>query len=110
MAHFSLFPTPVGTCAIAWRDDRVVATHLPEETDEGTASLIAHRADASEAEPTPRIREAIAAITALLGNGKTDLSGIDCDFGGIDPFSVRVYAATRAIPPGETRSYGEIAT
>ncbi len=48
-------------------------------------------------------------MTALLEGAKTDLTGIDCDFSQVEPFAVQVYTATRAIPAGETRTYGEIA-
>ena len=48
-------------------------------------------------------------MTALLGGEKTDLTDITCDFSGVDPFAAKVYAATRAIPAGETLTYGAIA-
>ncbi|NNL84351.1 MAG: MGMT family protein, partial [Myxococcales bacterium] len=52
---------------------------------------------------------AIASMTALLEGAKADLTDIACDFSSADPFAARVYAATRAIPAGETRTYGAIA-
>lgn len=109
MVHFSLFPTPIGNCGIAWRDDVVVATHLPEQTPAATAARLAARAGASEGEPPPVIQRAIASITALLEGAKTDLSDIVCDFSAVEPFAAKVYAATRAIAVGETLTYGAIA-
>ena len=109
MVHFTLFPTPLGNCGIAWRGDTVVATHLPQETSAATAVRLAARAGASKGEPPPAIQRAIGSITALLEGAKTDLDDIVCDFSGVEPFAARVYAATRAIPPGETRTYGAIA-
>jgi methylated-DNA-[protein]-cysteine S-methyltransferase len=109
MPHFSLFPTPLGDCGIAWSADAVIATHLPERTPAATASRLAARAGASEGDPPPAIRRAIAAITALLEGQRTDLSFIACDFGRLDPFAAQVYAATRGIPAGETLTYGAIA-
>lgn len=109
MAHFALFPTPLGDCGIAWRDARVVATHLPDANPAATAARLAARADATPGEPPAAIRDAIAAISALLAGAGRDLNFIDCDFDGIDPFAAKVYAATRAIPAGETRTYGAIA-
>ena len=110
MANFSLFQTAVGTCGIAWRDDRVIATHLPEASEEATAEMLARRAGASEGDPSPVITSVISAIVSLLVGERTDLSGIDCDFSTLEPLAVRVYDTTRAIPPGETRTYGEIAS
>ena len=49
-------------------------------------------------------------MTALLEGEKTDLADIACDFSGIEPFATKVYAATRAIPPGQTMTYGGIAS
>ena len=109
MVEFSLFPTPIGACGIAWRSDAIVATHLPERTPSATAARLAARTRASEGEPPPGIRGAIASITALLGGAKTDLSHIACDFSGVDPFATKVYGVTRAIQAGETRTYGAIA-
>jgi methylated-DNA-[protein]-cysteine S-methyltransferase len=57
----------------------------------------------------PAIERAVADIVALLDGEKRDLSGIPLDDGDVDEFRRRVYAATRDIGPGETKTYGEIA-
>ncbi len=110
MVYFSLFPTALGDCGIAWCNDIVVATHLPEESAADTGRRLAARAGAMRGEPSGVIRRAVALMTALLDGQGTDLTSIVCDFGGIDPFAARVYAATRAIPAGETSTYGAIAS
>ena len=110
MAHFSLFPTPLGDCGIAWCGDVIVATHLPEESSADTGRRLAARTGATKGEPSSVIRRAIASMTALLEGEGTDLTFIACDFGGIGPFAAQVYAATRAIPTGETSTYGAIAS
>ncbi len=109
MAHFSLFPTSLGDCGIAWRGSTVVATQLPELNPATTAARLAARAGASQAMPPAEIRRAIASITTLLEGARTDLSCIDCDYLDADPFAVRVYTLARLIPPGETQTYGAIA-
>ena len=110
MAHFSLFPTPVGDCGIAWHGDLVVATNLPEMSSAATAARLVARTGATRREPSAYIHRAIRSITALLEGEKTDLSFIACDFSGLDPLAEKVYAATRAIPAGETLTYGDIAS
>lgn len=110
MKRFTLFATALGDCGIAWCGDAVVATHLPERTSAATAVRLAGRTGASEGEPPSAIRRAIRSMTALLEGQKTDLTFIACDFSGIDPFATRVYAATRAIPAGQTLTYGAIAS
>ncbi len=109
MTYFRIFPTPIGHCGIAWRDESVVATHLPESTSSATATRLAKRAQASEGEAPPAVQDAIAAITALLEGAKIDLGCIVCDFSRIEPFAASVYISTRAIPAGQTLTYGEIA-
>ncbi len=44
----------------------------------------------------------------MRGEG-ADLSGVTLDLGGIPAFNARVYAFTRTIPRGETRTYGDVA-
>ena len=55
------------------------------------------------------IERAIESIVSLLEGEKTDLNDIVCDLSRVQPFAAKVYAETRAIPPGETLTYGEIA-
>lgn len=107
---FTLFPTSLGDCGIAWCGDRVVATRLPDKSALHTARHLADRTGGSRGEPPTAIRHAIKAMTALLEGERTDLASIDCAFDGIDAFAAEVYTATRAIPAGETSTYGAIAS
>ena len=108
--HFTLFPTPIGTCAIAWSNGKVCASHLPEASPELTASRIAKRAGgATEAAPPGFVRDAIAGILDLLAGNPNDLAFIDYDFTGLSPLQTGVYQLARQIPPGNTRTYGDLA-
>jgi methylated-DNA-[protein]-cysteine S-methyltransferase len=40
----------------------------------------------------------------------SDLISVELDMSGVPPFHRRVYQLIRTIPPGETMSYGEVAT
>lgn len=109
-ARFTLFATPIGTCAIAWRGDKICASHLPEETPELTAQKMARRAGgAVEAPPPDFVSGAIAGILELLEGKPKDLTSIELDFTGIEPFALKVYELSRAIKPGHTRTYGDLA-
>jgi methylated-DNA-[protein]-cysteine S-methyltransferase len=46
---------------------------------------------------------------ALLRGEGADLSEVALDMSGIHAFNARVYAFTRTIPRGATRTYGEVA-
>jgi methylated-DNA-[protein]-cysteine S-methyltransferase len=107
---YTLFPTNIGTCGIAWRADELVAAHLPEATEAETARRLRDRAGAAElADPPVIMSRNIARIQALFEGTRDDLADIACDLRALDPFRRRVYEATRAIGPGATTTYGAIA-
>jgi O-6-methylguanine DNA methyltransferase len=65
---------------------------------------------AESAAPPAKVQGAIADIQALLTGAPRALEDVELDMQGVPPFHRRVYIAARAIPPGRTCSYGEIAT
>ncbi|MGI9616421.1 MAG: methylated-DNA--[protein]-cysteine S-methyltransferase [Acidimicrobiales bacterium] len=113
----ALFDTAIGRCGIAWRDDSVVGVQIPESSDEETLRrLRAKRADASggpddatTGSPPPAIVSAIEGMRALLDGEQIDLNFVDVDFGQAPSFEAEVWEATRAIQPGASLTYGEIA-
>lgn len=108
--HFALFDTRIGLCAIAWGPRGINGTQLPMGGEEKIRTRISQRhADASEAEPTAEVREAIDRITKLLAGEPDDLTDIPLDLDGVPDFNRGVYAIARAIPPGKTITYGDIA-
>jgi methylated-DNA-[protein]-cysteine S-methyltransferase len=109
MASFTLFPTALGPCGIAWREGAIIATELPAATPAATAARLARRTGGQEDQPPPEVARAVAAVSALLEGERTDLRFIPCDFGEAEPFAVKVWTAARAIPPGQTRTYGALA-
>lgn len=107
---FTIFETPIGPCGLVWGSGGIVGVHLPEE------SLVASRARMSaqfpaalEESPPAEFRSAVEAIVALLEGARVDLTELRLDMTGVPPFHRRVYEVTRRIPPGDTRSYGEVA-
>jgi len=107
---FTLFDTPVGSCAIAWTERGVVGIHLPEGRERDTLARVLQRfPDAREAVPPPAIQCAVDEIIALLSGEASDLSTVVLDMEHVPPFHRRVYEVARAIPPGATSSYGNIA-
>jgi methylated-DNA-[protein]-cysteine S-methyltransferase len=108
--HFTVFDTAIGPCGLAWSEAGLVAVQLPEGDAAGTRARLMRRVpDAAEAPPPPKIAEAIAGIIALLNGERRDLRDIAIDDRAISDFNRRVYAIARAIPPGETMTYGEVA-
>jgi methylated-DNA-[protein]-cysteine S-methyltransferase len=108
--EFALFQSPIGRCAIAWSAFGVSGLQLPEGREAATRSrLLARFPEAREAPPPAIIQQAIAQIDALLAGKPSDLACVELDMRGVPPFHQRVYEAARAIAPGSTCSYGELA-
>lgn len=107
----ALFNTAIGTCGIAWGPGGVVAVQLPEADAEATRArlLRSHARCAQSGEPPVTVRSAIEGIQALLVGQPRDLCEVPLDMSGISPFHQQVYAIARAIPPGSTLTYGEVA-
>jgi methylated-DNA-[protein]-cysteine S-methyltransferase len=107
---FALFDTPIGTCGLTWNDIGIVGLQLPERTPEATRSRALRRwPGATETAPPPHIQRAIDRVLMLLKDGKTGLSDIPVDLSAAPAFNRKVYEVARAIPPGQTMTYGEIA-
>ncbi len=107
---YSFFETAIGTMGIAWTDAAIAAVALPERSEDATRARLARRVPgAGESLPPQFVRAAQAGIAALLRGEPRDLSEIALDFAGVPAFDRRVYEVARAIPPGATRTYGEIA-
>lgn len=100
---FVTFQTALGRCGVRWTATGISGVLLP--TPGGRSGP---RIEDGAAVP-PFVRGAIEGMVAVMGGESRDLRDIVLDERGIDPFRRAVYAATRAIPPGVTRSYGEVA-
>jgi methylated-DNA-[protein]-cysteine S-methyltransferase len=107
---FALFDTAIGRCGVAWGEGGVVGLQLPEAGESETRARMLHRFPlAGETLPPPQVQRAVDSIVALLHGEASDLSSIALDMDGVPAFHRRVYEAARAIPPGMTLSYGDIA-
>ena len=107
---YALFDTALGACGIAWSGIGVSCLHLPEGSALRMRAHMQRRCTpASEQRPPDWVCDAQARIQALLRGGTDDLRSIPLDLSGVPEFQRRVYAASRAIEVGQTRTYGEIA-
>jgi len=108
---FTIFDTAIGRCAITWGEAGVMSVRLPERSDAVMCAWISRRhPEARETDPPPAIQAAIGDIRRLMDGQKQDLSAIALDMSEVPDFERRVYAETLSIPPGETLTYGDIAT
>ena len=97
------FDTALGRCAVRWNGAGITGVLLPHRNGRPGPSI----EDGTE---VPQfVRRAIEGMQATLAGAATDLRDVPLDEHDLDPTRRAVYAATREIPPGSTRSYGEVA-
>jgi methylated-DNA-[protein]-cysteine S-methyltransferase len=97
------FDTALGRCAVRWNEAGISGVLLPVRDGRPGPAI----EDGTEVPPF--VRRAIGGMRAVLAGDAPDLRDIPLDWHGIDALRQAVYAATRHIPPGTTRSYGEVA-
>jgi methylated-DNA-[protein]-cysteine S-methyltransferase len=111
MSQYVVFETAIGWAGLAWGPKGLVGAHLPESDPATVRRSFARRfPQAREDRPPALLTPLVAGICALLRGEKADLSHAALDLTGAPEFHAKVYALTRQIPPGQTRTYGEIAT
>lgn len=114
-AGYCLFDTPMGECGIAWRETEaatpaVFRFQLPEATHGLTEARIARNSGLTIAtSPPPRVAEIIARVGKHFQGTVQDFRDVALDLDGAATFAREVYEAARAIPSGQTRSYGDLA-
>jgi methylated-DNA-[protein]-cysteine S-methyltransferase len=101
-----LFQTAAGPVQLAWTEHGISAIELPQITDRAARAAIAK---AGRVEMPPFVREARAAIERHLAGEPQDLTRIPLDLSRASEFHRKVYEVVRAVPPGATATYGEIA-
>jgi methylated-DNA-[protein]-cysteine S-methyltransferase len=108
---YTVFDTAIGRCGIAWGESGVLGVQLPEAREiETRRRLLRLYPEARELRAPLNVEFAIEGIVALLRGQPSDLSDVALDMSGVHAFNARVYAFTRTIPRGETRTYGEVAS
>lgn len=108
---FALFDTPVGACGLAWdAAGRVCGAQLPEPSASATRQRLQRRfPDLTEAPPTPGLVAVIDRLVAALQGSADTLADVPLAWERVPAFHRRVYELARQIPPGQTRTYGELA-
>jgi methylated-DNA-[protein]-cysteine S-methyltransferase len=108
---FTLFETAIGHCGVAWSPRGLVGVQLPEGRPEATRARMRRRwGGSTERRPPAEVQVAVDGIVSLLGGQPADLSSVTLDMEGVPDFDGQVYGLARTIPPGQTRTYGELAT
>ncbi|WP_298926905.1 methylated-DNA--[protein]-cysteine S-methyltransferase [uncultured Ramlibacter sp.] len=107
---FCVFDTAIGPCGMAWGAQALVGVQLPGTDAQATRRRMQSRfADTPETTPPEAVQAVIARVRKLLQGEPDSLLDVALDMEGVPPFHQRVYALARAIPPGRTMTYGEMA-
>jgi methylated-DNA-[protein]-cysteine S-methyltransferase len=110
MNHYALFETPLGFAAIAWSPAGLTRVLIPEPNADAARRALLRRIDAVEAPVPPALQPTVDKIGALLRGEAVDFADAPLASGVTSAFNARVYAIARRTPPGETTTYGAIAT
>ncbi len=105
--RFGFGETKLGMVLVALRDQRIAAILLGDDRQTLRRELDGAFADTSMTEDTAGLAEAITEVVALVDAPHRGLS-LPLDLRGSE-LELAVWEALRAIPPGETRSYGALA-
>ncbi len=105
------FPTPFGTCGVAWNENGLTGFQLPEETEALAEAHLARKGHSVLAtEPPPAwVQRVIDRVQRHLAGDLQDLSATVLDWSRVSDFQEAVYRQALAIRPGFKKSYGEIA-
>lgn len=104
---FAIFDTAIGDCALIWGEAGIVGAMLPER--DVRARILRRYPDAEETATTSAIAEAVAGVQALMRGEAVDLADVALDYRDAPDLYRKVWDIARAIPPGETLTYGDIA-
>jgi len=95
------FPTAIGPCGLTWNGSLLTAFRLP-----GNAP---GAADPPPDGAPPWVRDLVVAVQRHLAGELQDFTGVPLAWDAVPAFARRVYEATRTVPAGQTRTYGDLA-
>jgi len=107
---FCIVETAIGPVGLAWNDHGVAGAQLPDGDAQRTRLRMQRRyPGVPELPPPPLMQNVAARMRALLGGYPDPMLDVRLDVSDVPAFQQRVYEVTRAIPPGRTLTYGQVA-
>lgn len=107
------FSTTIGTMAIGWQGEKIIATHLPEPDDKSLLDALRLRMKDPFLQWSPAAPAMILRFISLIEKhlaGEPQRFPLDLlDIESQSPFFRKVYTCAHGIPPGTCRTYGDIA-
>jgi methylated-DNA-[protein]-cysteine S-methyltransferase len=111
MSCYATVRTDIGVLALGFSQRGISRVLLPRGhwTDLKPADLAA-AGFKTETQAPGEIADVARALQAHLTGDVQDFSRAPLDTDGVSPFLLKVQRASQAIPPGQTRTYGELAS
>ena len=105
------FPTALGTMALAWQAEKVIATRLPDTSPEKLLADLRGTLGEVKVSRTPPefVRRIAEQIQAHLSGTPQQFPLGHFALDSISPFFRKVYECANRIPSGAVRTYGELA-
>ncbi|BAT60917.1 methylated-DNA--protein-cysteine methyltransferase [Variibacter gotjawalensis] len=108
--HYTIVETAIGACGLAWMGERITRFRLPEHDRAVTERRLQSRTGAdAPSEPSPAIARTISKLQRYFEGERIAFDEAEIALPRVSEFFERVYAEARALPWGETATYGEIA-
>src|SRR5256885_10305491 len=101
-----LFETRAGPVRLRWNDRGLTAIEMPELPPREMRAQLAKQ---NGAETPAFVQDAARLLKRHLAGEPQDLSALPLDLSVLAPFQRAVYDKIRALPPGKTAPYGEVA-
>ncbi|MCA5894721.1 methylated-DNA--[protein]-cysteine S-methyltransferase [Isoptericola sp. NEAU-Y5] len=110
---YATYATALGHGALVWdAAARIVGSTLPQpDADAARREVHGRHPGATPGRPSPDVVAVISAVRRLLDTG-TDvehLADVPLDLARVPEFDRRVYDVARAVPAGQTLTYGQVA-
>ncbi len=106
---YALFPTALGTCALAWSERGITHLKLPEGDERATEAAIAACSSTERGAPPAAIAEAVELIQRHVAGEPRSMRHLKLVLDRQPLFHRRSYEELRRMAPGEVLTYGELA-
>jgi methylated-DNA-[protein]-cysteine S-methyltransferase len=100
------FRTALGWMAAQFVEERLARLTFGHASKGAALAVLGTK---SSDELTPKQQQTVELLTRFAADGSVDLTEIEVEYGATTEFQRKVLDGCRAIPPGETLSYGELA-
>ncbi len=108
MGNAIVVETALGACGFSWTSEGVRRFSLPQESQKALLRRV--DAELSSDDAPGWAAELAGRVRRHLDGAVDDFCDVPIDFSGVSTFEAMVYRALREVRPGETTTYGALAS